>query len=81
MAASQGGLRWRPLSACLPGWRGWEQIAAILHDKYSVTPNIVICGTVPFLLSVLRIHDILVWIWIRGSMPLSNGSGSCYFRH
>jgi hypothetical protein len=32
---------------------------------------------------VLRIHDILVWIriWIRESMPLTNGSGSCYFRH
>jgi hypothetical protein len=36
---------------------------------------------------VLRIHGILVWIriwiWIRGSMPLINGSGcgsgSCYF--
>jgi hypothetical protein len=36
-------------------------------------------------LIVFRIHDILVWIWIRihGSMPLTNGSGSgsCYFRH
>jgi hypothetical protein len=33
--------------------------------------------------SVFRIHDILVWIWFRihGSMPLTNGSGSCYFRH
>jgi hypothetical protein len=34
--------------------------------------------------ALLRIHDILVWIriWIRGSMPLTNGSGSgsCYFR-
>ncbi len=34
---------------------------------------------------MLRIHDILVWTWIRGSMPLTNGSqfgsGSCYFRH
>ncbi len=38
---------------------------------------------------VLRMtwHDILVWIRIRGSMPLTNGfwsgfeSGSCYFRH
>ncbi len=32
-------------------------------------------------LAVLRIHDILRWIriWIRGSMPLTNGSGSCYF--
>ncbi len=33
--------------------------------------------------AVPRIHDILVWIriWIRGSMPRTNGSGSCYFRH
>ncbi len=32
---------------------------------------------------VLRIHDILVWIQIRGSMPLTNGSGSgsFYFHH
>ncbi len=32
-----------------------------------------------------RIHDIFVWIRIRGSMPLTNGSEfgsrSCYFRH
>jgi hypothetical protein len=28
---------------------------------------------------VFRIHDILGWIRIRGSMPLTNGSGSCYF--
>ncbi len=33
--------------------------------------------------TVFRIHDILVWIRIRGSIPLPNGfgSGSCYFRH
>ncbi len=32
---------------------------------------------------MLRIHDILGWIRIRGSMPLTNGSGSgfFYFRH
>jgi hypothetical protein len=30
-------------------------------------------------LAVLRIHDILVCIRIRGSMPLTNGSGSFYF--
>ncbi len=30
---------------------------------------------------MFRIHDILVWIRIRGSIPLTNGSGSCYFRH
>ncbi len=34
-----------------------------------------------YLKSVLRIPDIVVWIRIRGSMPLTNGSGSCYFRH
>ncbi len=35
--------------------------------------------------SVFRIHDILVWIRIRGSMALTNGSGcgsgSFYFHH
>ncbi len=31
--------------------------------------------------AVFRIYDILVWIRIRGSMPLTNVSGSCYFRH
>jgi hypothetical protein len=31
--------------------------------------------------AVFRIHDILVWIRIRGSMTLTNGSGSCYFCH
>ncbi len=37
--------------------------------------------------AVFRIHNIMVWIRIRGSMPLTNGSrsgfgsGSCYFRH
>ncbi len=40
-----------------------------------------------YFLPVLRIYDILVWIriLIRGSMPLTNGSGSvfrsCYFHH
>ncbi len=28
----------------------------------------------PTYCSVLRIHDILVWIRIRGSLPLTNGS-------
>ncbi len=31
--------------------------------------------------SVLRSHDISVWIRIRGSMPLTNGSRSFYFHH
>ncbi len=51
------------------------------HNKQLVIP-------VPYN-AVFRIHDFLVWIRIRGSMPLTNGSGSgcgfrsgsCYFRH
>jgi hypothetical protein len=37
---------------------------------------------IPYL-AVFRIHDILGWIRILGSMLLTNvsGSGSCYFRH
>jgi hypothetical protein len=42
-------------------------------------------GEVGWPQEMLCIHDILVRIrirvWIRGSMPLTNGSGSCYFRH
>jgi hypothetical protein len=34
-----------------------------------------------YLEAVLRIHDILMWIRIRGSMPLTNGSGTGYFCH
>ncbi len=34
-----------------------------------------------YIVPVLRIHDILVWIRIRGSTPLTNGSGSFYFHH
>jgi hypothetical protein len=35
----------------------------------------------PMVQSVLRIHDILVWIRIRGSMRLTDGSGSFYFHY
>jgi hypothetical protein len=48
-----------------------------MHVKYTILK--VECT------AVLRIRDILVWIriWIRGSMPLTNGSGcgSFYFHH
>ncbi len=43
-------------------------------------PSSISMDKVPYL-PVLRIHDIFVWIRIRGSMRLTNGSGSCYFRH
>jgi hypothetical protein len=39
------------------------------------------CGSYSMPPAVLRIHDILVWIRIRGSMTLTNGSGSFYFLH
>ncbi len=59
-------------------WPPWK---ASLH-KADTETTCPVCR-----LAVLRIHDILGWIririWIRGSMPLTNGSGSgtCYFRH
>jgi hypothetical protein len=36
-----------------------------------------------YFMTVFRIHDILLWIRIRirGTMPVTNGFGSCYFRH
>ncbi len=55
-----------------------------LNLKHKLTRYTVIPLLWPFIYSaVLRIHDILVWIRICGSMPLSNrsGSGSCYFHH
>jgi hypothetical protein len=50
--------------------------------------NLPLYGTCNFILgpvctvAVFRIHDILEWIRIRirGSMPLTNVSGSCFFR-
>ncbi len=48
------------------------------HRRLLGLPEIYTYG-----IAMLRIHDILVWIQIRGPMPLTNGfgSGSCYFRH
>jgi hypothetical protein len=37
-------------------------------------------GCLPAFLPVLRIRYILARIRIRGSVPLTNGSGSCHFR-
>jgi hypothetical protein len=47
-----------------------------LQDAKKIYSNIFLK-----LKAVLRIHDILVWIRIRGSMPLTNGyeSGSFFF--
>ncbi len=51
---------------------GEENLLTIQVSNYAARPPVP---------AVFRIHDILVWIRIRGSMPLTNGSGSCYFRH
>ncbi len=71
-----------------------------IFTKVSVAPpntrgmfhifRIYLCENIPHIFTVLQIHDMLVWIRIRGSMPLTNGSWSrfgswsgsgCYFRH
>ncbi len=61
-----------------------------IHTKMSWIRNtalqiliFVFWHILPIFSSVFRIHDIFVGIRIRGSMPLTNGSGSgsCYFRH
>jgi hypothetical protein len=53
----------------------------MVHSKkvQKLTKYLLKCYSLP----VLRIHDILVCIRIRGSMPLTNGSGSgsFYFHH
>jgi hypothetical protein len=63
---------------------GAHHVAVVIAGR-ALTPA---KHTVLFI-AVLPIHDILVWIRIRGSMPLTNGSGfgsgcesgSFYFRH
>jgi hypothetical protein len=49
------------------------------HCRYLIAQSFEEIGCkITYLEAVLRIHDILVWIqiriWIRGSMPLTNGS-------
>jgi hypothetical protein len=44
--------------------------------KAALVKNRETMGSRSVFASVLRIHDILVWIPIRGSMPLTNGFGS-----
>jgi hypothetical protein len=68
---------WSSLLPC--GWHGYVWAMGI--------------GQAQFCFTVLRILNIFVWIririWIRGSLPLTNGSGSgsrcgsgsCYFHH
>jgi hypothetical protein len=59
--------------------------AQVSHISFTFVCNRAVrdIGTV-YHRSVLRIHEILVRIRmrirIRGSIPLTNGSGSCYFR-
>jgi hypothetical protein len=56
---------------CRPEDRFMALKVQLLIEKFQLQPY----------RAVLRIHDILVWVRIRGSMLLTNGSGSFYFRH
>ncbi len=64
------------------GWNGYGSVKMV-----SIRPRIHNSARnfwkSAHLATVFRIHDILVWIRIRGSMPLNNGSGcgSFYFHH
>ncbi len=78
-----------PAGLCLSGadWPGPQQLPRFHLHKGIVT---VVTGSSRYTVilqwyypAVFRIHDILGWIRIRilGSMLLTSGSGSCYFRH
>jgi len=58
---------------CRPNEAGFMvvKVQLLLTEKFQLQPY----------RAVLWIHDILVWVRIRGSMPLTNGSGSFYFHH
>ncbi len=43
---------------------------------FSCLTQMILVHKLALVKAVFRIHDILVWIRIRGSMPLTNGSGS-----
>ncbi len=68
-------------------YRREESAARFYHHYRSlVIASLKKMGDIIVWQAVLRIHDIiLMWIRIRGSMPLTYGSGcgsgSCCFRH
>jgi serine/threonine protein kinase len=59
--------------------RFFQQI--ISGVDYCHRHNVVHRSTFCLHIAVLRIYDILARIRLRGSMPLTNGSGPCYFPH
>jgi hypothetical protein len=85
-----GPLEWKTIPGGGPAAVGNETVT---HDLLLPTTNVyqvAVSANTEQLSSgtrktVFRIYDILVWIRIRisirRSMPLTNGSGSCYFRH
>jgi hypothetical protein len=54
--------------------------AGVPHPTHTTIQYTAVCFGVLQLQPVLRIHEILVRIRIPGSVPLTNGTGSCYFR-
>ncbi len=66
-------------ACCCPCYLQWSRVPKALPDGDSTFP----CqGNIPvFIPAVFRIHDILVRIRIRRSMPPTNVSGPFYFHH
>ncbi len=54
-----------------------------VSQRYNGTARITVfsftCKKARYFTAVLQIHDILVWIQTRGSIPLTNGYGSSIF--
>jgi hypothetical protein len=67
--------------------RTFDTILAYYVRAGQANPQVIFNDFFLLFSAVLRIHDVLVWIQIRirirGSMPLTNGSGfgSFYFHH
>ncbi len=70
---------------CCGAGEGVQQLNPPVRHRHNADPHLLhtyrtVQHTQP-LVPVLRIHDILMWIRIRGSMHLITGSGSCYFHY
>jgi hypothetical protein len=74
--------RWSEWQSTRCSWRScWSTLQLIIRTITTLRNTAALTIIWTSSRAWFRIHDILVWIRIRGYMPLANGSGSCYFRH
>ncbi len=69
-------------NACLQHlYEGVLTLVKCYVEGWSGVSTLSVVNDVWYFAAVLRIHEILVWFRIRGSIPRDyrNGSGSCYF--